>query len=160
MKPVIIFSVKWGTLSLGLDKKPTPKIMKKCNLILIFALALLPNHTALADCIDCWVNPKTGKLEPFGLDAQQEAARAQSPTAFVYGTTTCPLTVGLIQELKQQKIPFQFKNIEQINIANEYLQLMQRSNLIGDSRIPKVYVKGRVFIRPSVAQIRAVQSHK
>ena len=92
-----------GTLSLGIDKKPTPKIMKKCNLIIIFALALLPNHTALADCIDCWVNPKTGKLEPFGLDAQQEAARAQSPTAFVYGTNTCPLTVGLLQELKQQK---------------------------------------------------------
>ncbi|PSF34516.1 hypothetical protein C7H19_19005 [Aphanothece hegewaldii CCALA 016] len=134
------------------------QVMKKSNLIIFFALLILPNSAALADCLNCWINPKTGKLESFGQSIQPQVSR--SSTLLVYGTTNCPLTMSLLQELRQQKIPHQFKNIEQSSIAEEYYKLMQQTNLVSDTRIPKVMIQGRVLTRPSVAEITAIQSRK
>ncbi|MGK7943715.1 MAG: glutaredoxin family protein [Microcystaceae cyanobacterium] len=75
----------------------------------------------------------------------------------LYGTNRCPLTVQLLQSLKQKSIPHQFKNLDQDNSSQEYYQLMEQQNLTGDNRIPKVYVKGQVLTRPSVQEIQAIR---
>lgn len=128
--------------------------MKNYYWLIFFSLLIA--KPAFADCLNCWVNPKTGKLEPFGTNVQPRAS--QSSSLIVYGTTSCPLTMRLLQELKQQKISYQFKNLEQSSLAAEYARLMQQNNLTEDTRIPKVYLQGRVLTRPSVAEIKAIQS--
>lgn len=132
-------------------------VMKKFPLLIFLALFILPSSPVMADCIDCWVNPKTGKLEPFGSNPQPRTRGGQSVAITVYGTTRCPLTMRLIGELKAQKIAYQFHDLDRQDYLEEYYQLVRRNNLTADTRIPKVYFKGRFLTRPSVEEIKALR---
>ena len=134
--------------------------MNKHTLPLLLTILLLPAQVVQADCLDCWVNPKTGKLEPFGEENQARQRASQSRNPIVYGSTTCTLTMGLLRKLKQDKVAYQFKNIDEAATNREFWQILNQAGIKGSIDLPVVYIRGRVLVRPSVQQIQSIQSSR
>lgn len=87
-------------------------------------------------------------------------ALAKNPASglvLVYGNPRCGWTNQLIEKLKSEKIPYQFKNLDIQSIRDEWNVLLKKNGVPDGAsiRLPVVLVNSKVFMRPSIEQVIA-----
>lgn len=134
--------------------------MKKAILTIISTTFLLsiPAGIKAQDCVNCWINPRTGILEDLdnviyrqnrriapvnqAESANQQPARQNSPataanqprrgnqtaSVIVYGRPTCGLTSAMRQELEANKIPYEFRNVDTDEETNREMWALIRNS--------------------------------
>ena len=101
----------------------------------------------IAACHQGWSsfsNNSTSELTPL----------SDEPYVVVYGRKTCGYTRNTIKELKQSKIPYQFKTVDDKSIADQLHSRMRSAGI--DTRrynLPVVDVSNNLSIRPKLAAI-------
>lgn len=133
--------------------------MKKAIPSIISATFLLsiPAGVNAQDCVNCWINPRTGVLEDLdnviyrqnrrvapvneAESANQTTSQNGSPTSanqpargnqtagvIVYGRPTCGLTSGMRRQLEANKIPYDFRNVDSDDATNEEMWTLIRNS--------------------------------
>lgn len=142
-------------------------------------LLSIPASVYAQSCVNCWINPQTGRLE--NLDrlvqpqtttspassnnqtSQEAGNNAASPAnrlasnstaaVVVYGRPTCGLTTGMMRQLDSNKISYQFKNVDEEAANKEMWSLIGNS---GNSvTLPVLSVKGKTLINTSIEEVKA-----
>lgn len=145
-------------------------------------LLTIPATVYAQSCVNCWINPKTGRSEnldylvqprminnatsPANQTNQQTVTNAASPTqtpssnptaaVVVYGRRSCGLTTGMMRQLDANRIPYQFKNIDEQATNREMWSLLDKSGNSGNNsiRLPVLSVKGRTLVNASINDVK------
>ncbi|MDB9490636.1 hypothetical protein PN478_08890 [Dolichospermum circinale CS-534/05] len=102
-------------------------------------------------------------LKSISYPTLQLAQKSDNEILTVYGRTNCTVTNNLINELKVRKIPYQFKNVNVQEVVEELFQLEFEegvSNKVSHSRMPLVYVKGKLLAAPNGIKIQQVLAQR
>ena len=133
--------------------------MKKAIPTIISAAFLLsiPAGVKAQDCLNCWINPRTGILEDLdnviyrrnrlvtpinqaesanqttqqnrpATATNQPARGNQTADVIVYGRPTCGLTSAMRQELEANKIPYEFRNVDSDEATNREMWTLIRNS--------------------------------
>ena len=101
-------------------------------------------------------NPLDGNYPRFSLISTVAFAKnLASGLVLVYGNPRCGWTSQLIEQLKSEKIPYQFKNLDIQSIRDEWNVLLKKNGVPDGTsiKLPVVLVNGKVFMRPSIEQV-------
>ena len=153
------------------------------NIVSAAFLLSIPAVVYAQSCVNCWINPQTGRLEnldrlvqpqttnsPASSDNQtsQEARNnAGSPAnrpasnstgaVVVYGRPTCGLTTGMMRQLDANKISYQFRNVDEEAANTEMWSLIRNSgnSSTNSVRLPVLSVKGKTLVNTSIEEVKA-----
>jgi hypothetical protein len=132
-------------------KKAIPSILSAAFLLSI------PAGVNAQDCVNCWINPRTGIVEDLDnviyrqnrrvapvnpaeranqttpqnspvTSANQPARGNQTPAVIVYGRPTCGLTSGMMRQLDANKIPYEFRNVDSDEATNREMWTLIRNS--------------------------------
>uniref|UniRef100_B8HUL2 Glutaredoxin n=1 Tax=Cyanothece sp. (strain PCC 7425 / ATCC 29141) TaxID=395961 RepID=B8HUL2_CYAP4 len=93
------------------------------------------------------------KNPTYTTPSQTTPAQAVQRQILVYGRSTCSLTAQLRQDLQDRKVSYQYKDVDDPAINQEFWQILKRSGIHGRVGLPVVVSGGKVFVRPSLAQL-------
>lgn len=78
------------------------------------------------------------------------------PLILVFGTETCSRTTRMKQQLTSSKITYKYRNIDDPNTNKQMWDMLRRYELKSNYvSLPVVYVKGNVFLNPSIGDIKS-----
>jgi hypothetical protein len=77
------------------------------------------------------------------------------PLILVFGTDTCGRTTRMRQQLTSSKITYKYRNLDDPNTNKQMWDMLGRYELPSNHvSLPVVYVKGNVFLNPSLGDIK------
>lgn len=80
----------------------------------------------------------------------------KSPLILVFGTDTCGRTTRMRQQLTNSKINYKYRNLDDPKIDKQMWNMLRRYELKSDYvSLPVVYVKGHVFLNPSLEDVKS-----
>jgi glutaredoxin-related protein len=113
------------------------------------------------ECINCWMNPKTGKIE--SLDQSTNATPPSGSTnqsaqrnVIVYGRRTCGLTTRMMQQLDANHISYQFKNVDDRTVNIEMWSQLRSTGIATTNaiRLPVLSVKGKTMVNATIKDVQ------
>lgn len=160
MNMLIVSATLGTTLYLGLlVKPPIDQVQRNCSNTLEERLCRQIARTVLTGAQPVLAQDQPNwqewlkKNPTYATPSQTTPAQAVQRQILVYGRSTCSLTAQLRQDLQDRKVSYQYKDVDDPAINQEFWQILKRSGIHSRVGLPVVVSGGKVFVRPSPAQL-------